>query len=516
MSRLILENPRNIKTVVLSDKDVTLEELIAVARFDAKVEFHETYVTRVKAARNALEQMVADGTPIYGVNTGFGENVRFAISEEDIEQLQVNILRTHATSVGEPLSREKVRAMQFMVLVSTGLGHSGIRIEPLELIRDFLNLDIVPYAPGEGSVGGLTIEPHLALPLIGEGRVWDGDKVVDAKVMLERHGLTPVKLKCKEGLCLISNTTQDTAMAALALYDYISAIRTADLAGALVYEALQGTDKALLPEVHQLKRHCEQIETAAFLRKVLEGSAILDGQRNTRVQDSCALRLIPHALGAAKRIARHAHEAIMEEVNAASDNPLVYPNGTVFMGAGFDAHYVATHCDSMIIGAMCIAKLAETHMERMTDHKLSNGLPPFLVKNPGLNSGFMLVQYVTAGLQSDISMLSLPGTSDTVSTSAGQENPSTMAYTCAVKAYEATQKLHKLLALTILTSLQAIDFIPVEQAPITRKIHDYVRKEITFMENDELLYPKQEKVLEMVRDESLLYLLEENGIQFVV
>ena len=509
MQKLLNSHPKDIQKVVLSDCQITLEEFVAVVRFDAKVELDDRYIARVNASRSSLEQLIADGTAIYGVNTGFGENVRFAISEKDIEKLQVNILRTHATSVGEPLSREKVRAMQLMILLSTGMGFSAIRIEPLLLLRDFLNYGIVPYVPGEGSVGGLTIEPHIALPLIGEGRVWDGDAVVPACKLLDRYGLKPVILKCKEGLSLISNTTQVTAVAALALYDYLICIKTADLSGALVFEALQGNDKSLLKEVHQLKNHEEQQDTAEILRMILKNSPILDRSRELRVQDSCALRLIPHIHGSSKRIAHVAFQTILEEIHAVSDNPIVYPNKTVFMGAGFDANYVGAQCDCMAIGAMMIAKLAETHMERLIDHKLS-GLPPFLVKNPGLNSGFMLVQYVTAGLQSDISMLSLPGQSDTVSTSAGQENPASMAYTSATKAYKIMDKLQSLLALTILTSLQAIDLIDCGQAPVTKKIHDYVRKSITFMENDELLYPKIDRIIDMVKNEELITLLEES------
>ena len=245
---------------------LSLEEFIAVAKYGAKVEFAPEMIETVNANRKLLDKFLKEGRIIYGVTTGFGENVRYTISPEDANTLQENIVRTHSVAVGEPLDREQARAVMLMTILNDGKGHSGIRIETLDLIRQMLNLDIYPWAPGEGSVGYLGVEGHLAMASSGEGKIYDHGELLPAAEVLAKYGLTPLKLSYKEGLSMLNGTITVTAMALLALYESVITMQNAEIAGALCYEALRGTDKELDPRIHAAKKHNEQIAAAAQIK----------------------------------------------------------------------------------------------------------------------------------------------------------------------------------------------------------------------------------------------------------
>lgn len=257
-----VKEARQIKTVTLTDCMVTLDEFIAVVKFGAKLEFSQQMIDAVNANHALLDKFLEEGRIIYGVTTGFGENVRYTISPKDATTLQENIVRTHSCAVGEPLDREQARAVMLMTILNAGKGHSGIRIGTLDLIRKMLNLDLIPFAPSEGSVGYLGVEAHLVMAYMGEGKIFQDGKAVPALPVLKENGLEPLVLSYKEGLSMLNGTITVTALGLLALYESITALKNAELAGAMCYEALRGTTKALDPRIHANKHHEEQGSSA--------------------------------------------------------------------------------------------------------------------------------------------------------------------------------------------------------------------------------------------------------------
>lgn len=501
---LIKQDAQTIQKVVLDDCRNSIEEFVAVARYHAKVEFSQGYRDRVTASRKSLEATIASGVGVYGVNTGFGDNVRYRITEDEMVQLQENILRSHGCSVGRALSEEEARALMLMQLMSIGKGYSAVSLEMLEQIRTYLNADLYPYAPCEGTIGGLSFQPYIAITYMGEGRLIDGGKVRPTAEVLKEKGIAPLKVKAREGLALLSNASHSLGVGLLALYDFVMTMRHADLTAALVCEALRSTDKAYDPRLIALKNHKETADTARFLRDILSGSAIMDESRSLRVQDSMNTRIIPHVHGIAKRMAGQTYDALMEELYAVFDNPIFLPDGTALMGSNWDATAIELYCDSLAIAVMDVAKLTEVHMERLVDPHLS-GLPAFLVKNPGLNNGFMIPQYVTAGLLGDIALLCAPAAAFNAAVSAGQESPVYRDDTAARQLYQAVQKLRSLVSMTMLTALQAIDLSDHKaMSPVTQKIHDHARQTVTFMENDDLMYQRIEAMEHLVESNQLL------------
>lgn len=501
---LIKQDAQTIKAVVLDDCRNTIEEFVAVARYHAKVEFSQGYCQRVTASRDSLETAVAGGTGIYGVNTGFGDNVRYRIGEDEMVALQENILRSHGCAVGQALSEEMVRALMVIQLLSIGKGYSAVRLEMLEQIRTFLNRDIYPYVPGEGTPGGLTFQPYLAITYMGEGRIIDGGQVRPAAEVLAEKDIRPLQVKAREGLALLSNASHSIGVGLLAVYDLAMTMRHADLCAALVCEALRSTDKAYDSRLIALKNHPETTETAQYLRHILKDSGIMEESRNLRVQDSMNTRIIPHVHGTAKRMLRQTYDALMEELYAVFDNPVFLPEGTALMGSNWDATAIELYCDALAIAVMDVAKLTEVHMERLVDPHLS-GLPAFLVKNPGLNNGFMITQYVTAGLLADIALLCSPAAAFNAAVSAGQESPIYRDDTAARQLYQAVQKLRSMVSMTMMTALQAIDLSEHKaMSSTTQKIHDQVRQTVTFMENDDMMYERIEAMEKLVKDNGLL------------
>ncbi len=510
-----LRNPKNIKEVVLTDcEKLDLDDFMAVVRFHAKVIFSQEFKDKIQASRNLIDRFLEEGRIIYGVTTGFGENVRYTIQPEDAKTLQKNIVRSHACAVGQPLSEEQARAVMFMTIINMGKGHSGIRLETLELIRNYLNKDLVPFAPGEGSVGYLGVEAHLVLAYIGEGYILkDGQKLPAACVMNE-CGLEPVTLECKEGLSMLNGTITVTALALLASYDSIVSMKNVEIAGALCFEALRGTTKALDPRIHQNKKHVEQQASAENLLRMLDGSEISEKYRDAKVQDAYVMRVMPHVHGAAYRLVNEAYEAILEEMRSVSDNPEIFETedgrGEALMSGNFDGTFVGSHADMIGMAAAIVGNQVERSIDRMVNRNLNDGLPAFLVANPGLNNGYMIPQYTAAGLQNEIKLLAIPASIDSIPTCAGQEDPVSMAYNAAKRAGEAVRKLQYLIAIDIMVSLQAIDMLkPLKQGKATQKIHDFIREKVAYVDEDRYFYPDIEYIYGLVKDGVLVEMMEE-------
>lgn len=510
---LYFKNAKKIKTVTITDCMLTLDEFIAVAKFGARVEFSQEMKEAVTANRKLLERFLDEGRIIYGVTTGFGENVRYTISPNDATTLQENIIRTHSVAVGEPLTRVQARAVMLQTILNAGKGHSGIRLETLELIRNMLNLDLIPYAPSEGSVGYLGVEAHLAMAYIGEGKIYENGQPAPALEILKKHGLAPLKLSYKEGLTMTNGTITVTALGLLALYEAMHTMQNIELGGGLCYEALRATTKALDPRIHQAKRHEEQITSASNLRRMLEGSQICERYRDAKVQDAYVLRSMAQLHGSAKKLIKEAYEVMVNEMHSISDNPEIFAegadDGVALMCGNFDGSFVGSHADMISMACAIVANVVERCTDRMVNRNLNDGLPAFLVSNPGLNSGLMITQYTAAGLVNEIKHLAIPVTIDNVSTCANQEDPVSMAYYASKKAGQAVRKLQYVTAIQIYVALQAMDFLkPLEPSPALAKVRDFVREKVPFVDNDRFLYPDIEYIFRLVQDGTLVDILE--------
>ncbi|MFJ8259422.1 histidine ammonia-lyase [Peribacillus asahii] len=511
MTTNVCLHPKDIKEVALGNGAISINEVIAVARYGAIVSFTQAYCDQVDQSRSLIEKFLEEDRLIYGVTTGFGSNVTEVISPQDAETLQRNIVRSHAVSVGQPLEKEVVRAIQLMILVNLGQGFSGVRLKVLKLIASLLNNDITPFVPGDGSVGYLSPEAHMALVLIGEGKVWHNDELIPGMEVLEKAGLEPVTLGCKEGLALTSGTTSVTAMAVLALYNAMQAAKIADITGAMSLEALKGTIKAFDPRIHSVKKHEEQAKTARNVTRILEGSQIIDTYKEHRLQDALSLRCIPQVHGAIKKVLKDTKITIEDEMNSAGDNPIIYPeeeDGIALMGGNFDGSYVGIYADTMCIAMANLAKISERRIDRLVNHHLSE-LPNFLVVNPGLNSGYMIPQYTAAGLLNEIRVLSHPATVDNVPTCANQEDLISFAYFASKKAYQISKKLEYILAIELMTATQAMDFHhPLKPSPITESVYHLIRSQVPMVKEDRFFHPDIESIYRQIHEGEVVQLVE--------
>lgn len=499
---LLSMRAEQIKEVTLTGEPISIEEFVAVARYDAKVVFSPKYEECVRSGQQRLQRVLDSGKAVYGVNTGFGDNVRYRISDDKLSLLQQNILRSHACSVGHPMSRDEVRGNLIGSLVKAGYSCSGLRLEIPSLIRDFLNLGLTPYVPVEGSVGCIPYVTYLALTIMGEGRILIDGKPVPTAEVLKQYNLSPIQLHAKEGFAIMGTMGTGMAPAILGIYDSINLMQHSLITAALTSEALQCTDKHFDPRLLDVKKHCESSEVGSWIRSALSNSKIMESARETRVQDAVCIRLIPHLMGAVIHQITDTYESVCRELASVVDNPVFLPDGTALMGSNWDTSYIAIGCDSLAIGLATLGKELTTYTDRLVDTKLS-GLPPFLTKEPGLNNGFMIVQYVTTGLNADIAYLSNPMSVVNTSVSAGQEAPNSRSDSAARKLVRVTEKLRSLVALTMMTAVQALDFIDLPPSPVNEAARQEIRRTVSFMAQDDRMYERIE-AMEQIIDSGVL------------
>lgn len=500
------------KETLILGSSITLEDFVAVARFGAKVEFSPAYTARVQKSRALVEKWVEQEKVMYGVTTGFGALCTQAIGKDETAKLQENIILSHSVSVGAPLSIERVRGIMLMVLQNLGQGYSGVRLEVLEQYRQFLNRGLTPWAPGDGSVGYLSPEAHMALVLLGRGQAYYQGKLMPGAEALEQAGLKKLTLSSKEGLALVSGTTSATAMAALALYDLQKAARSADVVGALSLEALKGVMNAFDPRVMEIRPHADQAAVAENVRRLLDGSGIIEKYRGTRVQDALSLRCIPQLHGAARKTLQDARKTVEIEINSCCDNPVIWPeegNQAVISACNADSSYVGMEMDSACIAAVSLAKMSERRNNRLIDGSLS-GYPWFCIKEPGLNSGLMIPQYTQAGLINEMRGMATPSTIDNTPTCGNQEDYVAMGYNACKKAGAMAEKLEYILAIELLSAYQVQQFVDPEvpRSPATAAVLREIGKQVPVMEQDMLLYPHIEYLKEMIHSGALLQVVE--------
>ena len=498
--------------VVLGDH-VSLVDLVAVARHHAKVSFNQAYEDRVNAARALVEQWVDEHRIMYGVTTGFGENVKDTISSEDAEKLQENIILTHSVSVGAPLDEEAVRAMLFMILQNVGQGYSGVRLQVLETIRDMLNAGVTPYVPGEGSAGYLSYEAHAVLVILGKGKAYYNGELMEGPDAMKAAGIDTLPLGCKEGLALVSGTTSATGFAALGLYDLMQAAKTADIVGALSVETLKGVMNAFDPRLMSVRPHEDQARVAENVRNILADSGVIEKYDGSHVQDALSLRCIPQNHGAARKTLEDACKTIEIEINSCCDNPIIWggegEQGAI-SGCNADSSYVGSEMDSAGIAACMFAKMSERRNNRIVDENLG-GYPWFLIgQNPGLNSGLMIPQYTQAGLINEMRVLSHPGTVDQTPTCGNQEDYVAMGMFACKKSRMLAEKLEYILAIELLGDYEAQQFQDddVQVASASKAVYDRLAQQIPVMKDDMLLTPHIEFLKDLVHSGELISIVE--------
>ena len=500
-------------TVHLNGHSLTLDDVIKVARCGYKVDLDPAAKAFVKRGASAVEEWVKEGKIVYGITTGFGDLASVTIPPEQSEILQENLLKSHASGVGEPFAEEVVRAIMLLRINTLIRGFSGITLETLSLLVDLLNNGIHPVIPSQGSVGAsgdLCPLSHLALALLGLSDVFYRGQRMPAAEALEQACLKPVKLKPKEGLALNNGTAATTAIASLVLYDALNLSKTADIAGAMSLEALHGVPYAFDSRTHDLRPHFGQRSSASNIRRLIEGSEIVEAFRGSRVQDAYSLRCIPQVHGASRDALDFVRQKIDIEINSVTDNPLIFPaDGEALSGGNFHAQPIALAMDFLGIAVAELACISERRVARLIDHKLS-GLPAFLMENSGVNSGFMIPQYVCAALVSENKVLAHPSSVDSIPTSANQEDHVSMGAYAARKGRTILSNAQKVIAIELLAAAQALDFSsPLKPGKGVYGAYRLIRKKVPFLEEDVFMAPLIEEAMSLVESGEIIKAVEE-------
>jgi histidine ammonia-lyase len=494
-------------TVVIGG-DLTLEDVERVARGaeTVRVQLDESARVRIDAARDVVERVVREQRVVYGITTGFGALSEVVIPPERIRELQVNLIRSHAGGVGEPLGAVETRAIMVLRANVLALGHSGVRTAVVELLLECLNRGVHPVIPSRGSVGAsgdLAPLSHLALVLLGEGEaVHDGERV-DGATALARAGLQPVVLEAKEGLALNNGTQVHVGIGILALLRAERVLETLEVSGAMSLEALRGTPDAFDAALQRARPQRGQQVSAARLRTLLADSAIRESHRlgDPRVQDAYSLRCMPQVHGAARQALTYVREVLEVEANSATDNPLIFPeDGRVISGGNFHGQPGAQALDLLCIAVADLGSICERRMARLVDPALS-GLPAFLTADAGVNSGLMIAQITAAALVADLRLRAHPASVDSVPTDANKEDHVSMGVGAALKAREAVELLETLAALELLCAAQALEFLkPLTPGRGVAVAYDMVRERIAPLDRDRVLAPDIAAAELLVRD----------------
>ena len=449
--------------MLLNGFDLTPEDVQRVALEGEEVFLSEEAKVRIRASRACIERAIEEGRHIYGVNTGFGALSNVVIDASQIEQLQENLIRSHCTGVGEPFSEPEVRAMMVLRANFFARGNSGVRLELVQKLIDLLNRRVHPVVPQKGSVGAsgdLAPLAHLASVLIGEGEaIYQGERL-PGREALNRAGLEPIRLKAKEGLGMINGTQVMTAVGVLGLLKAERLVKIADIVGAATLDALRGTLTAFDPDIQAVRPHPGQMEVSENFHKLMEGSEITISHKDCpRIQDAYSLRCIPQVHGAVRDVLRYVRNVLTIEINAATDNPLVFPEkDKVESGGNFHGEPVAFALDFMGIAMSELGGISERRIEKLLNPVFSE-LPPFLTDKGGLHSGLMMIQVSAASLASENKILASPASVDSIPTSSDKEDHVSMGTTAARKVHEIIENVEHILAMEILASTQGLYFL---------------------------------------------------------
>ncbi|RPH99079.1 MAG: histidine ammonia-lyase [Calditrichaeota bacterium] len=499
--------------IVIDGESLTLNDLFNVSHHQREVTLSNKAVERMALSRETIEQIISSGQVVYGVNTGFGKLSTIHIPEEGIEELQLNLILSHACGTGKAIPAPIVRSAMLLKANALCKGFSGTRPCVAQHLVDCLNRNIVPVVPEKGSVGAsgdLAPLAHMTLVFLGLGEADVNNRRLKGAAALKRNDLLPLILKAKEGLALLNGTQITTSFAAEALYRALQLQKLADIAGAITVESLLGTKVAFDDRIQQARGFPDQIRVADNLRRMMADSEIVASHSDCgKVQDAYSSRCIPQVHGAVRSAIDYIEKVIVTELNASTDNPLVFIEGRqVLSGGNFHAQPIALACDTLAIAMSQLAGISERRLENLMDANQS-GLPPFLAPQSGLNSGFMIAQVTAAALVSENKVLSHPASVDSIPTSANQEDFVSMGTHAARKALEVVENVETVIGIELLAGCQAIDFRRnLMPGRGTKPAYDVIRRTIPLLEKDRLLNKDIEKIKKLIRDGMIVKAVE--------
>ena len=513
MSVVLAEKPE----IFLDGESLTFEQMVAVARYGAKVRLNPAAKEKILKSREYVDQLIEGNKTVYGITTGFGMFSDVLISKEDAKKLQRNLIMSHATGVGEPLPNEVVRGILLLRANALAKGFSGIRLSTLETLLAVLNEGIVPVVPEKGSLGAsgdLAPLSHMVLVLIGEGEAFYKGRRMNGREALALAGIEPVILEGKEGLALINGTQVMTAVAALAVWDAEILWESANITAALTLEALEGILDAFDPKIHAARPHSGQMDVAQQIRLLTTGSTFVAGKQRLRVQDAYALRCIAQVHGPSGDAITYVKKVVEIEMNSATDNPLIFPEeGQVLSGGNFHGQPVALAMDFLGIAVAELANISERRLERLVNPNLS-GLPAFLTPDGGLNSGFMIVQYSAASLVSENKILAHPASVDSIPSSANQEDHVSMGTIAARKARSILENAVHVVAMELLAACQGVDLRKGTQhlqlGQGSEGAYHLVRSKVSMLKEDRVMYPDIQVAKELVSSGKLVAAVKHN------
>ncbi|WP_085523733.1 histidine ammonia-lyase [Tuberibacillus sp. Marseille-P3662] len=506
------------RRITISGGDLSIEDLISIARFNVSLKLSNDIKEKIKQARSLIKKFVNEQRVIYGITTGIGDNSKIKIDREESKELQKNLLRSHACGVGEALDKEMTKSVMVMMIKNLSLGYSGVRLETVESLIKLVNHNVIPLVPREGSLGYLSYQAHISLVLIGEGEAYYQGELLEGETALKRAGLKPIDLYEKEGLSLINGTVDMTAIGAIAVYDAINLLKTADLVSMVSFEALRGTNDAYDARISCVKPHPGQKATMTNLNNLLNGSEIAEEFKGHRTQDALSIRSIPQVHGACKDAINYAKQVIEREMNSATDNPLVFDSesgGVAISSANCHGESMAMALDFLAISLTEIANISERRVFRLVSSQHSD-LPPFLVENGGANSGYMIPQYVAASLVSDNKRYSNPSVVDSIPTAAGQEDHTSMGTSSSLKALKVIANTQRVIGIELMCGCQGIDYLrPLKSSPGIEITHNILRSYIPKLKKDRVMYSDIQKVETLIKTEEILKEVEDRVGQLI-
>eukprot|EP01114_Cavostelium_apophysatum_P005338 TRINITY_DN1619_c0_g1_i1.p1 TRINITY_DN1619_c0_g1~~TRINITY_DN1619_c0_g1_i1.p1 ORF type:complete len:526 (+),score=114.68 TRINITY_DN1619_c0_g1_i1:180-1757(+) len=497
------------RIVYLDGENLQLEDLFALDSEDVSVEVTPEAWKRIEEGRKVVDELLKSNKVVYGINTGFGALAQVQIPKDEVSLLQFNLIRSHCAGVGEPLTPARTRRLLALRINVLAKGRSGIRVETVRKLVEACNKWCLPYIPLKGTVGAsgdLAPLAHLALGMLGEGKMWDvtSRQFGEAANILKANGLTPVELKAKEGLAMINGTTFICSLGAEALCRAENLALVANIVGAMTLESLRGTPAAFNEMIHKTRPHRGQLWSARVLRALLHSdenpSEITHSHANCgKVQDSYTLRCMPQVHGVCYDTVQFVRGILTTEINSATDNPMVFAEvNRIMSGGNFHGQYPAKALDFLAIAVQDLANISERRMERLVNPNLS-GHPAFLVRESGLNSGFMIAHCTAAALTSENKGLCHPSSTDTISTSAAQEDHVSMGGYGARKALTVVENTEHVLAIELLAACQAIDFMrPLKSTKVLEAVHEVVRSAASFLESDRVIQQDIESVRDLI------------------
>jgi histidine ammonia-lyase len=489
----------------ISPNGLSIADIRQIIQSDSTISLSEESIQKIQACRSYLDKKIATiDRPVYGVTTGFGALHNKVISNDDLEQLQVNLVRSHACGMGDHVPGEIVHLMLLLKAVGLSFGHSGSALSTVEQIVAFYNNKILPEVFQQGSLGAsgdLAPLAHVALALLGEGKVDEGNGLADAQTVLSKHGLSPLTLQSKEGLALLNGTQFMSAYGVWLLMKAQDLLDWAELIGAMSLDAYDGRPEPFKAEVHRVRKQPGQEEVASRFRAILEGSSLIERSKK-HVQDPYSFRCMPQVHGASRDAVRYIQQTFENEINSVTDNPTIFPEEDEIISAGnFHGQPLALALDHLCLAMSEIGSISERRIYKLIAGERE--LPSFLVQAPGLNSGFMIPQYTAASIASQNKSFCYPASADTIDSSQGQEDHVSMGANSATKAYKVIQNVESILAIELLNAAQALDFRrPEKSSPVIESLHSEYRSVVPFVAEDRVMHDIMDASLKFMSNHS--------------